>query len=246
MEFTLGQSLLILVGGFIAGIINGSVGGGSLLTYPLLVAGGLPPVLAAATNTTGLAPGNAAALIPHRKGEVVPLRPHLKHAAAHSLGALAGGIILILLPEKVFEFIVPILLVVASALTLRKPRVESHPPVPVRQTLLSLVGSGVYQGYFGPGQGVIAIAVLLRDGRLTMPQVIVVKNLCMAFSNVVVASLFILTGHVIWHAAILLTISVFGGAWLGGHLTKYLRADVARGAVAAVGLVSAAWFVLGR
>lgn len=246
MDLELSQYALILIGGLLAGVINGTVGGGSLLTYPLLVAAGLPPVLAAATNTTGLAPGNAAALIPHRRGQTVDLRAWLPHAAAHAGGALIGGTLLIALPERVFEFIVPWLLVAAALLTLRRPRVDSRPPAPRSKTLARLVGSGVYQGYFGPGQGVVAVAVLFSDGRLSPHQVIVVKNLVLAASNVVVAAFFLLTGHVVLLVALALTVTAIAGAWTGGHLAQHLPGGLVRWGVAAVGFASATWFVLWR
>ena len=246
MSLELTNGALLAFGGLVAGFVNGTVGGGSLLTYPLLVASGLPPVISAATNTTGLSMGNAAALLPHLDGSHVKLGEWRKHAAAHASGALVGGSLLILLPEKVFEFLVPILLVVASLLTLRKPREAHHGPRPTRQTLARLVGSGVYQGYFGPGQGVIAVAVLLGDGRLNMSQVIVVKNFVIAASNLIVASLFILSGHVEWTAALVLLVTVSAGAWVGGSWAKGRSLPWARHAVAAVGFLSAAWFVFAR
>lgn len=236
----------LALGGVVAGFINGTIGGGSLLTYPLLLATGLSPVVSAATNTTGLSMGNAAALVPHLDGSEVRLGEWRRHAAVHAVGALGGGLILISLPEKVFEFLVPIFLVVASLLTLKRPRSVDHPPRPEVQTLRRLFGSGFYQGYFGPGQGVIVVSVLLGDGRLKMSQVIVVKNLIIAASNLVVASLFILTGHVVWQAALILLVSVSIGAWVGGHWAKGRELRFARQAVAAVGLISAFWFIKTR
>lgn len=246
MDLEFGQQVAILVGGLVAGVINGTVGGGSLLTYPLLVAAGLPPVIAAATNTTGLSPGNAAALIAHRHGQTVDLRAWLPHAAAHALGALVGGTLLIALPEKVFEFIVPWLLVAAALLTLFRPKVDSKPPVPRNRTLARLLGSGVYQGYFGPGQGVVAVAVLFSDGRLSPHQVIVVKNLVLAASNLVVAAYFLITGHVVLLVALALMVTASLGAWAGGHLAQHLPAPLVRWLVALVGFSSATWFVFWR
>lgn len=246
MDFSAQQLAVLLVGGFVAGIVNGTIGGGSLLTYPLLVFSGLPPVLAAATNTTGLSPGNAAALVAHRKGETITFRHWKAHAWTNAAGALAGGILLIALPEKVFEFIVPVLLLAASLATLLKPRPSHHEPAARNLTLSRLFASGIYQGYFGPGQGVLAMAVLLRDGRLSVHQAVVVKNLVIFAGNLVVSLLFILSGHVVWAAAIALMFSVTVGGWSGGHLAKRLNPNLLRYGVAAVGFVSAVWFVRSR
>ena len=88
------------------------------------------------------------------------------------------------------------------------------------------------------------MAVLQRDGRLTVHQVIVIKNFVIAFSNVVVATLFVATGHVLWPVALTLMLFVSLGGWIGAHAAKLMHPQFARYAVAAVGLFSAAWFVL--
>lgn len=237
---------LLAVAGLVAGFINGTVGGGSLLTYPLLVAMGLPPVISAATNSTGLSLGNGAALIPHRGGETVAFRAWRVHAIFTAAGALLGGSLLILLPERVFEFLVPLLLVFASLTMVIKPRRHAADPARPAHTLGRLFGAGIYNGYFGPGQGVLAMAVLLADGRLDVRQTVVIKNLVLATSNIVVAVLFISTGHVFWSAALMLLWSTAVGAWLGGRAGKSLNATLTRWSVAIIGFASAGWFVLGR
>ncbi len=242
VDFSSQQLLFLAIIGLVAGVINGTVGGGSLLTYPFLVAIGVPPVFAAATNTTGLSTGNLFALFPHVKSDLVDFRHWRKHAAATATGAIVGGVLLIALPEKVFEFLVPLLLIIASMTMLLKPKVLSEIPSKPIRTLVSLVGSGIYSGYFGPGQGVIAMAVLMRDGRLTMHQVIVIKNFVLSASNVVVATLFIATGHVLWIGALTLLASVACGGWFGGKWSSQLNPTALRWAVAVVGLFSAGWF----
>lgn len=244
MDFSLQQLAVIGIGGIVAGLVNGTIGGGSLLTYALLSFMGTPPVLAAATNTTGLSTGNAAALLPHRDGTTVNLGDWKMHAVWTATGALCGGLALILLPDKVFEFLVPILLLAASCFMLLQPRAISiDPAMPIRTKGL-LFASGIYNGYFGPGQGVIAISILNRDGRLTMNQSVVIKNLVLALSNVVVATLFIVTGHVLWPAALVLLVSVAIGGWAGGTISNRINPLVLRYGVAAVGFASAAWFLV--
>ena len=245
-EFSLAQLLLIAAVGVIAGVINGSVGGGSLLTYPLLVAIGISPVYAAATNTTGLSSGNLAAVIPHYRAKALNFGLWRQHAFATASGAVIGGSLLIALPQKVFEFLVPILLVVASITMVFKPKVHSNTHAKKSQTLAALVGSGVYSGYFGPGQGVIAMAVLMRDGRLSMHHMIVIKNFVLSASNVVVAILFIFTGHVLWLAAVTLFVSASVGGLLGAFVSERINPTALRWAVAGVGLLSAGWFIQTR
>ena len=244
MDFSLQQLGVIAVAGLVAGLVNGTIGGGSLLTYAVLSFMGTPPVLAAATNTTGLSTGNAAALIPHRDGSTVNLRDWGQHAVWTATGALCGGLALILLPEKVFEFLVPLLLIAASVFMLMPPRPVSLDPARPTRTKSLLFASGIYNGYFGPGQGVIAISILNRDGRLNLNQSVVIKNLVLALSNIVVAALFIATGHVLWPAALALLFSVAMGGWIGGTVSDRINPRLLRFGVAAVGFVSAVWFLV--
>jgi uncharacterized membrane protein YfcA len=243
-DITVAELVVVGAVGIVAGIINGTVGGGSLLTYPLLVSVGISPVWAAATNSTGLATGNMAALIPHRHQQTVPFRDWKWHAVATASGSIIGGLLLITLPEKIFEFLVPILLVGASLTMVVKPKqtvaTHKHP----KETKALLVLSGVYNGYFGPGQGVLAIAILLRDGRLSVQQTVVIKNLVLALSNVVVATLFILTGHVVWPIALTLLATAATGGWIGGKVAGAINPTFTRWFVAATGFISAAWFIL--
>ncbi len=243
-EISVTEVFIVGLIGIIAGIINGTVGGGSLLTYPLLVSIGISPVWAAATNSTGLATGNMAALIPHRHQQTVPFREWKWHAISTAAGSVAGGLLLIMLPEKIFEFLVPILLVGASLTMVIRPKqkvaAHKHP----KETKSLLVLSGLYNGYFGPGQGVLAMAILLRDGRLTVAQTVVIKNLVLALSNVVVATLFILTGHVVWTIALTLLITAATGGWIGGKVAGSINPTFTRWFVAGTGFLSAAWFLL--
>jgi uncharacterized membrane protein YfcA len=237
------ELLVVAAVGIVAGIINGTVGGGSLLTYPLLVSIGISPVWAAATNSTGLATGNMAALIPHRDQKTVSFGKWKWHAIATACGSIIGGLLLILLPEKIFEFLVPILLVGASLTMVIRPKQKVAEHKHPKETKGLLVLSGLYNGYFGPGQGVLAMAILLRDGRLTVAQTVVIKNLVLATSNVVVATLFILTGHVVWPVATLLVTAATGG-WIGGKIAGSIHPNFTRWFVAMTGFVSAAWFLL--
>jgi uncharacterized membrane protein YfcA len=246
MDFSMQQLLALAAAGLVAGVVNGTVGGGSLLTYAVFTMMGTPPVLAAATNTTGFSSGNAAALIPHRDGSTVDLGRWRWHALWTAVGALCGGLLLISLPDKVFEFVVPILLISASLMMLRKPREVHLEPARSARTRGLLWLSGIYNGYFGPGQGVIAVSILMRDGRLTVGQAVVIKNLVLAWSNVVVSALFIATGHVLWPAAVVLLGSVGVGGWWGGTVAHRINPSALRYGVAAVGFISAAWFLVRR
>jgi uncharacterized membrane protein YfcA len=165
-------------------------------------------------------------------------------AAVTAIGALLGGLALILLPEKIFEFIVPVLLIGASLTMFMKPPVVEAHEVNQAKTLRWLLASGLYNGYFGPGQGVLSMAILARDGRLSMRQVVIIKNFTLATSNVVVAALFVASGKVVWWAACTLLLTVAAGGWFGGSISHKISPAFLRYAVVAVGLVSAIWFII--
>jgi uncharacterized membrane protein YfcA len=88
------------------------------------------------------------------------------------------------------------------------------------------------------------MSILLRDGRLNVSQTVVIKNLVLALSNVVVATLFILTGHVVWPIAFTLLLAAALGGWIGGRISSSINPSFTRWFVAATGFISAAWFLL--
>lgn len=232
---------LVFGAGVVAGTFNGIVGGASLLTFPLLVATGTPSVMAAASNTVGLSSGNAFALLPHRVTMRDAFREWRIGAAAAGAGAFLGGLLLIVLPERVFEFVVPFFVLYASLSMLRQapplqPDVEGHP-----RTNRRLFGAGIYSGYFGPGIGVIIMAVLAKDGRLDMRGVTVIKNYATMAANAAASALFIATGHVAWSRALPLMAGAAVGGYLGGHAAKWLSPPILRWLVVATGLGSSVY-----
>ncbi len=230
--------------GLIAGLINGVVGGASLMTFPVLVATGLAPVNAAMTNIVGMGGGNLFALVPHRHSKRPLLRRWMQAAAITGLGALLGAILLLVSPDKVFEAIVPVLVAFATATMLLpkvvlEPHGSGHPHTSAR-----LFVSGVYSGYFGSGMGVISIAVLARDGRLDMREVAIIKNLVIAAANTVASVFFLCTGHVdVLRATVLFASSGLGG-FLSARVIDRSNPDLLRWLVVLIGAGSSLYFAL--
>lgn len=230
--------IAIAVAGLIAGLINGVVGGASLMTYPILVATGLSPVAAVVTNTLGMGGGNLFAIIPHLRSKRALLRRWLKPAAITACGGVVGAMLLKVSPERVFEVLVPALVLFAT-LTMLAPRplLEPH-GAGHRHTNWRLGFSGVYCGYFGSGMGVISMAVLARDGRLDMREVAIIKNLVIACANSAASLFFIFSGPVSWLRAALLFGSSALGGYLSGRVIDRSKPEALRWLVVAIGLGS--------
>lgn len=210
----------VLAAGFAAGGVNSIVGSGSLLTFPTLLAVGLPPVLANVSNTVGIAPGSLSSVVGYRRELTGQRRRCLGYGACTTVGAVIGGILLLTLPGSVFESVVPVLILFSAALIAVQPWVVRR--LTNRQgRRLGVLGAagvfltGVYGGYFGAAQGVILIALLgiVLDDELQRLNGL--KNVLAATANVVGAVLFIAVTHIDWTAALLLGLSSVVGAQVG-------------------------------
>lgn len=235
---------VIATAGLVAGLINGVVGGASLMTFPVLVATGLPPVSAAVTNIVGMGGGNLFAVLPHARTRRPLLRKWVRSAVITGVGALMGAALLLSSPERIFESIVPVLVAFATiTMLLPKPALQPHGPGHPH-TNARLWFSGLYCGYFGSGMGVISIAVLARDGRLDMREVAIVKNLVIATANTVATVFFLFTGPVhLVRAGVLFASSALGG-YLSGRVIDRSNPDLLRWLVVLIGAGSSLYLTL--
>ena len=236
--------LVVGVAGLLAGLINGVVGGASLMTFPVLVATGLAPVQAAVTNTVGIGGANVFALIPHRTSMRWAFRAWRRGAFFTAVGAALGAYLLLALPERVFEVVVPVFVFFATLAMMRRlpvhePEGTGHPHTEAR-----LAAAGIYSGYFGSGMGIIAMAILANDGRLDMRGVSVVKNYVIAVANTVATLYFLPSGETAWAQAGILFITSATGGYLSGRLLDRLNQELLRWVVVTVGLVSTVYLTL--
>ena len=158
---TLLEAIAVLVAGFAAGGVNTIVGSGSLITFPTLLAVGFPSVVANVSNTVGLVPGGISGAIGYRR----ELRGQWRRvgilAIGTTVGAIVGGILLLQLPESVFDAVVPILILLACVLMAIKRTPEQH--ADTEHTGAGTAASfttGIYGGYFGAAQGIILMSLL--------------------------------------------------------------------------------------
>ncbi len=229
-----------------AGAVNAVAGGGTLITFPVMTAIGVPAIRANATNTVSLCPGYVGGTYAQRKdldGLVRGLRPQLIAAA---LGGLAGSVLLIVTSEAVFRQIVPFLILTACALLgfqdrlrawlfSRSPEARSHVVLEVAATALA----AVYGGYFGAGLGIMLIAVLGLFSDLPFTRLNAVKQLLSLVVNVCAASFLVFSGRVEWTlVAVMAPASLIGGHF-GGRLAGVLPPKRLRACVIVFGVIVA-------
>jgi uncharacterized protein len=242
----------ITAAGLAAGTINTIVGSGSLITFPTLVALGLPPVLANVSNTVGLMPGSASGAIGYRRELAGQRERAIRLGAAAALGALTGGVLLLLLPPSAFESIVPALILVACALVFLQPRFSrtlarrrSTPGQQPRGLSLLVFVTAIYGGYFGAAQSVILIALLAIFIPDDLQRLNGLKNLLTFVVNVVAAALFVLVTRVAWDAAGLIALGSIIGGQVGATVGRRLPATALRGLIIVVGVAVALKLMLG-
>lgn len=251
------EQVAVFFGGMAAGAVNTIVGAGSLITFPLLLAVGYPAVVANVSNTVGLIPGSVSGAFGYRR-ELAGQRARLvRLCAAGGLGGLSGGLILLAMPDAVFEGVVPFLIALACVLVLLQPvlarrlerRAAGRDKTAGPDGGLGLVGgvflSGIYGGYFGAAQGVLLLGVLGIGLNEHLQRINAGKNVIAATINFAAAVLFVLVADVSWQVALLLgTGSVIGGQ-LGARVGRRMPAGVLRAAVLAVGIVAIARIIAG-
>lgn len=222
------------VAGIIVGTINGLAGGASIISYPVLLALGLHPIDATITNAIGTMSANFVAI---RSGQykIWDLIKTYKFLIAISVvGSLIGAGLLLTFPPRVFEHIVPFLLLGAT-LTMLLP---TKPAVGKRNETVEAMGiaaSGLYCGYFGPGQGVMVIASLARNPK--RPEVMnAAKNIIVGIPSAASNIVYLFSGRVHWMLAFALFIGSSIGGGLGGRWAMKVSPNFYRGLVMSVGV----------
>jgi uncharacterized membrane protein YfcA len=235
------EALAILVAGAVAGGVNTVVGSGSLVTFPTLIALGYPSVTANVSNTIGLVPGSVSGVIGYRRELRGQWRRVAILAGGTATGALIGGILLLELPESVFDAVVPVLILLACALMAVRPAPRGE-GAGRNRIVLGVVGAlltGIYGGYFGAAQGIILLAILLCFDE-DLQRLNGVKNVLAGVANGVAAILFIAVADVAWGAVALIAIGSVAGAQVGARYGRRLPQEILRRVVIVGGVTVAA------
>ena len=238
----------VLLAGLVAGGINAIVGSGSLVTFPVLLAVGFPSVTANVSNTVGLVFGNASAIWGYRRELRGQGRRVLLMGTGTALGAATGALLLLVLPEGVFEAVVPLLILLACGLMARRPAPPQTTRLLTPGRMAVLCGTayavGIYGGYFGAAQGVILLAAL----RLLLPEDLQrlngLKNALVGIANGVAAAGFVLFADVAWDAAGLVAVGSIAGAALGARYGRRMPDHVLRAVVVVGGTLVAVVLII--
>ena len=238
------EAVAVLAAGFAAGMLNAIVGSGSLLTFPTLLAIGLPPVTANVSNTLGLVFGGISGTLGYRR-ELVGQRDRLTRlGTAGLLGGTVGAALLLVLPPAAFRQIVPFLVLFAAgitaiqpALTQRLEHIRSRPAHDNPLVVLAVFLTAIYGGYFGAAQGVILLALLLVLVNDDPQRLNALKNAVILGVNAIAAMIFALVAPVDWTAVLLLAVSSIVGGQLGATVGRRLSPRALRLAVVVLGTV---------
>jgi len=246
------HAVVISAAGMWAGMINTVVGSGTLVTFPVLITLGYPPVTATTSNAIGLIPGSISGSIGYREelkgqgGRVVRL------AAGSIVGGVCGAILLLELPPGAFEAVVPWLIGLALILVIVQPKVSAwvlrrssgadRYGGPVLFVLVLLIG--VYGGYFTAAQGVMLIAVFGMFLNESLQRLNGMKNVLTAIVNTVAGIIYSFQAPVSWPVIGLLAVSSTVGGVVGAKVGRKLPPRVLRAVIALVGLAAIVKLVL--
>jgi uncharacterized protein len=245
---TLARTLLLLAAGAAAGIVGSAGGTASLISYPALLAAGLPPLAANVANSVAFVaawPGSALGSRPELRGQGSWLR---RQAPLVVAGSAAGAALLLVTPASAFDTVVPFLLALAAAGLLLQPRASTwlaSRPAGRHGLLLpaGLIAVSVYDGYWGAGAGIMTLTVLMITTARPLAQANAVKNMLLGIADVACCVVFVLCWPVDWPAVLPMAAGCLAGSMIGPSVTRHVPGRALRvlAALAGLGLAVRLW-----
>lgn len=249
----------VLLAGVGAGAINALVGSGTLITFPILIAFGYPPVVATISNAIGLVPGSITGTWGYRRELAGQRRRVLQLLPASLVGAITGSWLLLNLPDETFETVVPVLLVLALILVVAQTRIQRaiaryrerrEKSEPGRAGVVATTAGtylvGCYGGYFAAAQGILLVGVLGSLLTDSLQRINALKNLLTLVVNATAATAYTLVAfdRISWEAAGLIAAGSLVGGLIGSSVGRRLPAPVLRGVIVVLGIVGI-WRLVG-
>jgi len=246
---TVWEAVLIAVAGVGAGTINTIVGSGTLITFPTLLALGVPPVTANVSNNLGLVPGSLTGAWGYRRELRGQSTRVLRLLVGSVIGGATGAVLLLVLPAGAFETVVPVLIGLGVLLVIVQPRLSARvarrreargtPEDHDARWVWPLVGlTGMYGGYFGAAQGVLLMGVLGIGVDEPLQRLNAVKNVLSAGVNSVAGLLFVFVADLDWLVVALIGVGSVAGGLIGSTVGRRLPAPVLRAVIVVVGVVA--------
>lgn len=239
----------VLLAGIAAGTVNTVVGSGTLITFPTLLAFGVPPVTANVSNTVGLVPGSFSGAIGYRR-ELSGQRSRLiRLSSACLLGGAVGAVLLLALPQNAFSAIVPVLIGLGCVLVIFQPAItrrmiaragsQAQPREQGAVWVWVLVFlTGVYGGYFGAAQGVLLMAIMGIGIQESSQRLNGTRNVLAGLVNGIAALIFVVAADVDWSVVALIAAGSVIGGQLGAHVGRRLPPLALRIFIVVVGVVA--------
>jgi uncharacterized membrane protein YfcA len=247
------EMVAVLVAGTAAGTINVVVGSGTLITFPTLIAFGVPPVTANVSNTIGLVPGVGSGVLGYRRELRGQRARAVRLGSASVAGGVLGAVLLLSLPEGAFSAIVPALIVVGLLLVVLQPRISAwvdrrhegaRGEIGPWWVWPAVFGAGVYGGYFGAAQGVILMGLLGIGIADTLQRLNGLKNVLAGLVNGVAGVIFLVVADVDWTVVALIAAGSIVGGQLGATVGRRLSPLALRILIVVVGLVALVSFLV--
>jgi uncharacterized membrane protein YfcA len=244
--------LLVALAAVAAGAINALAGGGTLITFPTLLALGVPPITANVTNTVALCPGFIGGILAQLKDLSGQRRRFWIFLGASAAGGITGSILLLKTGERAFMSLVPFLILAASCLLAvqgtvriwlvrRSIRAEAKPTYETWAVILVGLAS-IYGGYFGVAMSVVVLSLLGLLINDTLTRLNAIKQAVAFGANGAAAVLFIFSGRVVWSIALVMAVGALIGGTLGGRVAGHIKPDTLRWTVVSIGIVLAVFY----
>jgi len=248
------EYVLVGLAAVAAGLVNALAGGGTLITFPMLLAVGLPAVAANVTNTVALCPGYLGATLAQSNDLRGQGRRLWLLLPAGVVGGVTGGILLLNTGERLFRGLVPFLILLAAGLLavqdplrawlMRRAAHRGSVTALERRAALPIGLAAIYGGYFGAGLSVIVLAALGLTLDDSLTRLNALKQAIAFSTNIAAAIFFLFSGQVVWPAALVMAAGALIGGALGGRLAGRIKPAVLRWIVVTVGVVVAGIYLV--
>jgi uncharacterized protein len=244
---TIGTILILLVAGFAGGLANAMAGGATLITFPAMMAAGLAPIPANASNAVAVVFGNIVGAWTERR-----MMPAFSASLIAALvlavaGGVAGAVLLLVTPERIFVLIVPLLIGLATLVFGVSKWIQrlvagrfGYAAGGLRAALV--LPATVYGGYFGAGLGVILMAVISSTSSWDLRRANVIKNLLASLSNVGAIIIFVVQGVVSWPETAIMLVACIAGGFAGGKALGFVSAATMRKIIITIGFAMTVFY----
>lgn len=242
--------LVVLLAGMGAGTINTIVGSGTLITFPILLFLGYPPLTANVSNNIGLVAGGVSGSYGYRHELTGESRTLRRLMPLSLVGSVVGAALLLVLPAEAFKAIVPALILLALVLVVLGPKLqataarrhhdEAAPSWHAWATRVGVLVAGMYGGYFGAAQGVLLMGLFSALSTEPLQRLNGYKNVLSLIVNFVAAAMFVLfaPNHINWVIALLIGVGSFVGGIIGARVGRRIPPAVLRGLIILIGVVA--------